>query len=227
MIRPIPIVLVVEDILSEALMRRMLRHFPGKFQLRATLGKEGFGFIQKNMPAFNQAAATTGFVVLTDLDNQISPQALLQSWFSEPLHSNLIFQVAIREAEAWVFAHREALAEYLEVPIDAIPSDSETVVDPKKFVIELARESDSEEIREAIVPGPGRRRKVGPDYNGCLLRFVYRKWEPEEARKRSKSLHRALLTLERYVFYPPEEDAVASGIAEHDSPEGLSPFKRN
>lgn len=213
MIRPIPVVLVVEDILSEALLRRMLRHFPGKFQLRVTLGKEGFGFIQKNMSAFNQAAASTGFVVLTDLDNQISPKALLRSWISEPLHPNLMFRVAIREAEAWLLAHREAIAEYLEVQVDVIPQDSETVVDPKRFVIELARESDSEEIRDAMVPGPGRRRKVGPDYNGCLLRFVYRNWDPEEARKHSKSLHRTLMALERYIFQPPRDRVDIEGVA--------------
>jgi len=215
---PVRVILVVEDILSEVLLRRMKRHYPGTFQLAAALGKEGFGFIKKNMAAFNKVAATTAFIVMTDLDDQLCPQFLLRSWLREPLHPNLMFRVAIREAEAWLLADREALARYLKIRIQDIPLDSETVADPKKLVIDLARESRSDEIRDALVPGPGRRRKVGPDYNGCLLRFVFRDWDPEEARKRSRSLHRALLAFERFEFDPGEKDS-APGFNHRGLPE--------
>jgi hypothetical protein len=199
---PIQVLLIVEDVLSDAVLRKMLDGFPGKFIVRASLGKEGFGYIQKNMAAFNKAAETVPLLVLTDLDNNLCPTVILRSWLREPLHPNLVFRVAIREVEAWLLAHREAIARYLKVRGDRIPQDSETIPHPKEFLINLARDSLSPEIRDAIVPGEGRKRKVGPDYNGCLLRFVYRVWDPEEARNSSRSLHRALLALDRYAFHP-------------------------
>lgn len=204
----IEVVLVVEDVLSEAALRKMLAGFGDKFSVLASLGHEGFGFIQKNMPAFNKAAETNGILVLTDLDDHLCPHVILRSWLPAPLHPNLVFRVAIREVEAWLLAHREALARYLQVRAALIPTNSETIVDPKELIIELARDSRSAEIREGVVPGPGRRRKVGPDYNGVLTRFVYSRWQPQVARRASASLHRALLALERFRYVAPAPPAV-------------------
>lgn len=200
MIEPIPVLLIVEDILSEAALRKILATFQGKFTVRACLGKEGFGFIQKNMPAFNRAAETVGMIVLTDLDEHLCPKLILRSWLQEETHPNLVFRVAIREVEAWLLAHREAFARHLHVAPANIPFDSESIRDPKELVIELVRHSTSKQIHDAIVPGPGRKRKVGPDYNGCLLQFVYKTWSPSVARRRSASLNGALLALDRFRF---------------------------
>jgi len=201
MSRPVPAILVVEDILSEMVLRKMLRSFQGKFSVHACLGKQGFGFIQKNLRAFNRAAAAAGFVVLTDLDDHLCPRLILKSWLPEQAHPNFVFRVAIHEVEAWLLAHREGFARYLGVSSHLIPLTSESVHDPKAMVIDLARRSTNAEIRDAIVPGTGRRRKVGPDYNGCLLRFVHEDWDIQQARNHSPSLHRALVALERFRFH--------------------------
>lgn len=212
----IPTILVVEDILSEMVLRKMLASFPKKFSVRNCLGKEGFGFIQKNMPAFNKAASTIGIVVLTDLDNNLCPRLILNRWLPQvERHPQLLFRVAIYEVEAWLLSHRDALARYFRIALDLIPENSESVQDPKALIIELADQSPRKEIREAIVPGPGRRRKVGPDYNGCLLYFVHHYWEVEKARPHSRSLHRAMVALARYRFVVPSASAHSARAVQH------------
>lgn len=209
----IPVILIVEDILSEFVLRKMLASFPQKFIVQVALGKEGFGFIQKNMRAFNRAADTITFLVLTDLDQHLCPRLILESWLPDRLHPNMMFRVAIREVEAWLLAHRQGIANYFDISIDLIPQNSEAPPDPKAVIIDLARHSPSQEIRDAIIPGVGRRRKVGPDYNGCLLQFVHSFWEIDLARLHSQSLHRALLALERFQFQVPATDILTGGRA--------------
>ena len=202
--RGAPTVLVVEDVLSEGVLRRILRHFAPKFSIVSCLGREGYGFIKKNLPAFNEASAQACFVVMTDLDDNGCAPTLRKLWHSRPFHDNLLFRVAIIEVEAWLLAHRRGFARYLGVPRERIPGDSQKIRHPKEFIIDLARRSPRAEIRDAIVPRSSRRSRVGPDYNGCLLRFVDRFWNFEVARKNSDSLDRALKALDGYIPRFPE-----------------------
>jgi hypothetical protein len=197
--RGAPTVLVVEDVLSEGVLRKVLRHFDSKFSVVSCLGREGYGFIKKNLPAFNEASAQACFVVMTDLDDNGCAPSLRKLWHNQPFHHNLLFRVAIIEVEAWLLANRRSFARYLGVPRDRIPVDSQGIRHPKEFIIDLARRSRRPEIISAIVPRSSRRSRVGPDYNGCLLRFVDRHWNFEAARKNSDSLDRALKAFEAYA----------------------------
>ncbi len=197
--RGAPTVLVVEDVLSEGVLRKLLRHFDPKFSVVSCLGREGYGFIKKNLPAFNEAAAQACFVVMTDLDDNGCAPSLRKLWYNRPFNDNLLFRVAIIEVEAWLLANRRGFARYLGVPRERIPVDSQEIRHPKEFIIDLARSSRRREIMEAIVPRSSRRSRVGPDYNGCLLRFVDRHWNFEAARKNSDSLDRALKAFEAYT----------------------------
>jgi hypothetical protein len=55
-----------------------------------------------------------------------------------PQHPNLLLRVAVREVEAWLFAHKTAFAEFLGVSRDLIPDNVEQVENPKEFVVTLA-----------------------------------------------------------------------------------------
>ncbi len=63
---------------------------------------------------------------------------------------------------------------------------------------ESVRKSRRREIRNDILPARGTTAKVGPNYNGCLIRFVREHWQPERARRKADSLHRAIHSLERF-----------------------------
>src|SRR5208283_2996534 len=110
---PVPINLVVEDILSESILRNILGHFENNFIIGTCYGQTGKGYIKKNINGFNNAAKGIPYLVLTDLDREECPPSLFQEWFNSQKHPNLIFRVAVKEVESWLLAHKEAMAKFL------------------------------------------------------------------------------------------------------------------
>lgn len=193
---PIPLNLVVEDYLSEAVVLKILCASGRPFAVGTRyLGRQGAGYIKKRICGFNRAAKATPFLVLTDLDDETCAPQLLQSWLSEPPNRNLIFRIAVREVEAWLLAHRDGIATFLGIQRDLIPSNVESLKNPKEVLIDLARKSRRGDIRKDIVPSDGSNRVQGPDYNGRLIRFVEESWSPVQAMKNSQSLSSAARAL--------------------------------
>lgn len=190
--QPIPINLAVEDFLSEAVLRKILRFTRKPYATGTCFCKGGYGYLKKNIQGFNHAAKTTPFLVLTDLDNIECPPTLIKEWLPHPKHPNLLFRVAVREIEAWLLAHREAFAKFLGIKTHSIPSNVDTISDPKQFLLSLAKKSKKRQLREAITPAPGSTARVGPDYNGQLGLFVERVWDVATASQHSPSLQRTV-----------------------------------
>lgn len=201
---PIPLVLAVEDLLQEEILRRMLQQierpfFPGPCYMRG-----GFGYLKKKVAGFNEAAKGTPFLVLTDLDLDKGPCAsdLMASWLAGPRHPNLIFRVAVHAVESWILADRVAFSRFLGVGADLIPSHLDEVDRPRKLLLELARRSRRRALREAIVPRPTSTAPFGPGYNGVLAEFLRSSWRLAEARSHSHSLDRAARALENFEPAP-------------------------
>ncbi len=193
---PIPVNLVVEDPLSEAVVRRLLRDLP--FAVGTCYGRQGFGYIRKRIGVFNHAARTCPFLVLTDLDTGECAAALIRVWLVERRDPNLLFRVAVREIESWLLADATGVAAFLGISLRRIPANPDSLVDPKKVLIDLARTSRRRDLRNAIVPRPGSTAVIGPDYNGVLTGFVLNNWNPLEAGRRSDSLGRFLKAVESF-----------------------------
>jgi hypothetical protein len=196
--RPVLICLAVEDDVSEQLLRTILHQTGQNFSVAAVYGKQGSGYLKKNIRAFNKSAAGILYAVLTDLDRKECAPALITEWFGCPIadyrsrcHANMIFRVAVREAEAWLMADRERFARFLGIPVAAIPHDLDTVDDPKQLLITLTRRCRSRDLRDDIVPRPGDRRLIGPDYSGRLASFLVSDWRAEVAETHSRSLLKA------------------------------------
>ena len=106
---PIPIHLVVEDELSEAVLREMLRQSGRSFAVGAAYQGGGFGYLRKNVKGFNHGAKGIPYFLLTDLDKNECAPMLIRGWLTVPLHPNLIFRVAVHEVEAWILADRGSI----------------------------------------------------------------------------------------------------------------------
>jgi hypothetical protein len=98
--------------------------------------------------------------------------------------------VAVREVESWVLADREQFANYFGLAKHSIPEQTDLIADPKKFLLQLVAKCRKRSLRDDIVPRPGDKRKVGPDYNGRLGEFVQSSWRAESAIRHSTSLER-------------------------------------
>jgi hypothetical protein len=192
--------LVFEDALSGAVANRILATARQRYIVGTHYSSGGFGWIKKRIGGFNHAAKGMPYLVLTDLDTSECAPALIRTWLSVPKHPNLLLRVAVREVEAWVLGCRESFAAFLGVPEAKIPGNVDEIPDPKEFVIRLARRSRKRDIRQDIVPPDGSTAKVGPNYNGRLMSFVDRDWDPQVAGQCSMSLRKTMKALD--VFEP-------------------------
>lgn len=197
---PIPISLVVEDELSEAVARKLLRTGVQSYAVSVVHNRGGYGYIKRNIRGFNNAAKGTPWLILTDLDAKECPPSMIDSWFGPAsLEPNLLFRVAVREVEAWLLAHRSAFAEFVGVREGLVPRNVEQIDDPKKTLIDIVRRSRRKRIREDIVPPQRSTREQGPDYNGRLVRFVEGHWDPRDCANVSRSLEKALRRIDSFV----------------------------
>jgi hypothetical protein len=194
------ITIAVEDALSEVVARKILEQTANNYEVINCLCRGGYGYLRKKINGFNRAANGCNFFVLTDQDDLNScPPEKIASWLEQECHPNLIFRVAVMEVESWVLAHREAFAEFLSVPIARIPGDTDTIADPKQFLVNLARRSRSTRLRDALIPAAGSTSQQGPDYNSRLVDFIIRYWDVNVARAHSNSLDRAYRRLVDFV----------------------------
>jgi hypothetical protein len=191
----IPINLVFEDVLSEAVLKQMLKQSQRPFSVGHCLNQRGNDQIKQNISGFNNAAKGMPYLVLTDLDKADCPLVIISEWLTQPKHPNLLFRIAVKEVEAWLLAHREAFAKFLGISVDLIPGDADRIPDPKLLLINLARRSRKRKLREAIVPEPNSTAKIGKDYNGQLIQFVNKSWQVASAQTNSPSLERAMNAL--------------------------------
>ncbi len=184
----------VEGLLDEAVVRRILREVGG--DLGAVYGRNGKHALRQSIHGYNRAAFYSPWLVLVDLngDFECAPPLRL-AWLPDPA-PRMCFRIAVREVEAWILADRERLAKFLAVSSDLVPRDPESVKEPKREVVELARRSGRRVIREDMLPRPGSGRDVGPAYASRLIEFIERYWNPGSAAQRADSLRRCLERLQ-------------------------------
>lgn len=198
----IPINLVFEDEVSEAVMKKLLNSFNSKFYIGISYHKNGYGYIRQNINGFNQAAIATAFFVLADLDSSQCPTELISNWFRNELKPNMIFRLAIREIESWLLADREGFARFTGVSEAILPRNPDLEVDPKNKLIQIIRRCRKRLIKEDVIP-KNDNANMGPNYNGRLIEYIEKFWEIDRAKRNSNSLLRTFVALERYEYSKP------------------------
>ena len=204
-IRPARVRVDAEDALLANLGARLLAEFRGAYivdgEAQIWGGKSN---LNKKIPGWNRGAPfALPRLVLRDLDSIAPPDGVKNCPKSETdrllnggeKSPNLLLRFAVAEAESWLLADGDALAEFMgvrqELQILQIPS-ADAVKNPKARIIALAKKSRRKEIRKGIPPESGSKRSVGIAYNAILTEFVRKRWNPKRAAKRSKILRRTL-----------------------------------
>ena len=193
------ITLAVEDALSGVIAQRLIGDYLPGVALSETLGNQGIGSIRRRVRDLNQIALYQNPVlVLADLDSpdDCPVNRVTRLIGRLPLSPNLIIRIAVLEVESWILADRPGIAQWLRIATATVPRDVESLVDPKRTLVELARRSRNRALRESISPesvrGSGR---TGPGYNNVLGEFVTQLWDPESARLNSPSLDRSIIRI--------------------------------
>ena len=127
------VILAVEDTLSDAVSTKILESFGIEIMLR--IGFKGNSYLKQKAPSLNQTArGPCDVFMLTDLDSpQNCPSQLIQSWIRTPLNPGFFLRVAVMEVESWIMADRSALARFLSIPVNRIPSHIDDIDNPKEF----------------------------------------------------------------------------------------------
>ena len=185
------VILAIEDRLSDAVATKILEKFG--IEIVERIGFQGKSHLEQKTPEFNRAANGITVFMLTDLDlPRECPPGLIRSWIKGPLNPKFFFRVAVMEVESWVMADRIGFADFLSVPLHRIPSPTDNILNPKEFLLSLARRSKRKTVREALVPAQGATLSVGSEYNTLLSEFVREHWDLERAAVVSPSLKRTL-----------------------------------
>jgi hypothetical protein len=187
----------VEGLVDQAVVQKLIVHaggLPGP-----VYGKTGKPALRKHVAGYNSAARRAPWLVLVDLngEHECAPP-LRQAWVPNPA-PHLCFRVAVRAVEAWLMADREGLARFLRIPAQRAPRQPETLPDPKKTLVDLARRSRLRDIREDMVPREGSGRAVGPAYTSRVTEYVGSEWRPDVAASHADRLRRAIDCLERLI----------------------------
>lgn len=194
---PPVISVAVEGDVDEAVALKLVRSVGAKVgRVFPSRGKEG---LRKKAPGYNKAARHAPWFVLVDLDREERCAPLLVSQWVERAEQQMCFRVAVRAVEAWLLADAGAMASFLSVAFSKIPREPETLEDPKRFLVNLARASRRPQVKRDLLPEPDSGRPVGPGYVGRMTEFAMGHWRPEAAAERSPSLRRALDCLRRLV----------------------------
>jgi hypothetical protein len=180
---------IVEDILSQAVMQRLLDHI-GLREAPTFRVMRGNGKIREGIQKFSAASRVSPHIVLTDLDRFPCPPALIKQWNIGRLPETMLLRVAVHEVEAWLMADRAGFAGYLQVAQEKVPFDPETEIDPKQCLFSLVRRSRKRRLRDEILPTSGAH--IGPLYNEYFCRFASEHWRIEDAVANAPSLARSL-----------------------------------
>ncbi len=194
--------IVFEDILSEAVIERLLKLSPLKISIARRFSGHGSGYIRSRINSFFSAAIhQQPFLVLMDSDKEDCALHILDSLIpNDRRNKKCLFRIAVREVEAWLLADAHGLSRFYGISESLINRRPETLADPKDHIIKLARKSRKKDIANAIAPDIGTSAVIGPEYNQTLLPFVRNLWDINAAAKRSESLRRAI---EAVIAYKP------------------------
>jgi hypothetical protein len=190
----------VEGPVDEAVLRRLLRDSgatPG-----AIYGKRGKDRLVQQVSAYNHAARFAPWVVLMDLDRDADCGAGLKNRLLPDPSPTLCLRIAVRTVEAWLLADRERFSDFFAISLSKVPPNPESLPDPKRTIVELARTSRRKEIRSDLVPRPESGRPVGPLYTSRMIEYIestQNGWRPAVAAEEAESLRRCLRCLQRLV----------------------------
>jgi hypothetical protein len=193
-----------EGDLDEAVLHRLV-HQAG-FSLANVYGRQGKASLLRALRGYNAAARHASWVVLVDLDRdcECAPPCV-QRWLPDPA-PHMCFRIAVRSIEAWLLADGDRIAAFLGVHPAHVPHDPDTLADPKRALVDLARRSRRRALRDEIVPRDGSGRSVGPLYTTRMIEFIQDEatgWRVDHALGVSDSLNRCVERLRRFAEKAP------------------------
>lgn len=189
----IAIVLATEDLLSEEVGIRLAAE--AGLDVEQKLRRGGNGYLRSRIRNFCEISRFKPVFVITDLDHERCPAAMIEKWFYGQQQTNeIVFRVAVREIESWLLADHRSISRLLGSSVSVLPREPDELADPKASLLALARRAPRG-VQEDLLPEVGAIASQGLGYNSRLSELVRTSWDPDRAALRSPSLRRARVRL--------------------------------
>lgn len=193
------LMIATEDELSERVACKIAMEASVKGEDIECVGRKGSGYLRRKIGDFAQVARRRPVLVLTDLDDVKCAPSLCRQWMGETMRErSVLFRVAVREIEAWLLADRKAMAMFLGVSSAKIVKDTQTIGDPKRYLLNLAKFAPAS-LKADLLPRPGVRAAQGFGYNSRLGAFVESDWCSKRACENNSSLRKTVVRLKAYL----------------------------
>lgn len=184
------IILATEDELSEQVGLTLIQEVG--LEASRQLRRQGNGYLRNRISNFCSIAADVQPVlVITDLDQQVCPSAMILDWLGQRKRpDNMLLRVAVREIESWLLADHDGIRKLLGQKVSGhLPDDPDSLLNPKQELLKLS-ERAPRATRNELLPPKGAFSPQGLGYNTVLSQFVRECWNSDRAEKRSPSLKR-------------------------------------
>lgn len=191
-----------EDPVTREILQRLIQNYCPNLVIAGTLPARG-SELKSKVQNFNALAADIPVIVLSDLDTEdcapLAKSKLLNGVVT--VAENLIINIAVDEAEAWLLADRDGFANYFKIDITNMPTAKEQkfggprkrleVDVPLKASLYLTHQlmaySKDPKLKAQIYTNSKSKCK-GSAYNTAMLPFIKSKWNVEQAARGSYSL---------------------------------------
>jgi hypothetical protein len=190
------ILIVGEDELCCVLGTRLVQTCLPTWTLAlAPINKRGVTRLAAEIPRYVEYSRHLHPVLcIADTDGRC-PATLSSAWQSKGTSDDFLLRLAVQEAESWVLADADALANALAIPSGIVPRDPDNLADAKSILVGLARRSSKRSVRREFVSDFDQT-KPGSGYVRALCEVVKANWRAAVASDRSPSLRRAMRRLE-------------------------------
>lgn len=190
--------ILVEGRTDEHVAKRLLEYVD--MEIGTVYGRQGKPHLLKHLPNYNKAAQRLPWFTLVDLDtSHPCPSQALNFWLPTPA-SKMCCRVVVHAIETWLMADKDQMAQFLAVSPSRFQHITDTEPNPKLALINIARSSRSNSVREDIVPRQSSGATEGPLYTARLTEFTDKYWRPHIAMQYSDSLRRCVNALQRLRF---------------------------
>ena len=137
-------------------------------------------------------------LVLRDLDNDAEcAPTLIRALVPHEIPKGICLRIPVKSIESWLLADVEGFSQEFSVHLkshEVKPDESEN---PKRDLINQCLRSKRRTVREQMTQLSTNGLRPGPAYTLRVMEFARTVWDPERAAKRSPSLERALVTIDR------------------------------
>lgn len=187
---------VVEGSLDAAVSQRIVSHAGGA--VGTVMGKKGVDYIRDRISSFNLSARGIPILTLVDLmDTRFDcPVEAVRAWLPHR-NKQMLLRFVVREIESWILADRRGIARFLGIRTSTVPHHAESLPDPKRVLVDLARTSRFASLKRDIVPDDPTQNAQGPAYTVRLQKFIREQWDLEAASENAESLRRCIRAVRR------------------------------